>query len=449
MPRPVSVPKLCRHKATGKAVVRLNGHDHYLGLHGTPEAEAAYNLLIAKWLGGGRKPLDAPPSAPNGPPRPSVNEVLLAYKQYAEAVYRDPDGKPTTEVRGIRLALRVVRELFGFEAAADFGPKKLARVREEMVKAGLARRTVNQRIERIKRAFRWAVAEELVPPAVYEALRALAGLREGRTSAPEGEAVQPIDSSTVQATTPFLNRHVRAMVELLGLTGMRPGECCRLSLGQMDRSGQHWLYTPVRHKTKHRGKGRVIPFGPRARAALVAFLVGDNPPPAGFERLDVASRSARIAAASAYESAGRKKDAELLRRLGKPFVLVAGCVVDPDATVFSPREARTERYLELRANRKSKVPPSQQNRKSKNPKKQLRESYGPEALANSITWACKRAGVAHWHPNQLRHSHATEVRRRYGLEAAQVVLGHSRADVTQIYAERNLALAEKVAGEMG
>ncbi|WP_246173510.1 tyrosine-type recombinase/integrase [Limnoglobus roseus] len=54
-----------------------------------------------------------------------------------------------------------------------------------------------------------------------------------------------------------------------------------------------------------------------------------------------------------------------------------------------------------------------------------------------------------WHPNQLRHSFATLVRRRYGLEAAQVLLGHVRADVTQVYAERNEALAAQVVAEVG
>ena len=57
--------------------------------------------------------------------------------------------------------------------------------------------------------------------------------------------------------------------------------------------------------------------------------------------------------------------------------------------------------------------------------------------------------MAHWHPNQLRHTAATEVRRRFGLEAAQVLLGHSKADVTQMYAERDDALAERVAREVG
>jgi integrase len=66
-----------------------------------------------------------------------------------------------------------------------------------------------------------------------------------------------------------------------------------------------------------------------------------------------------------------------------------------------------------------------------------------------VARACDRAGVPHWHPNQLRHLFATEVRRRYGLEAAQVALGHAKADVTQVYAERDLGLATRLALEMG
>jgi site-specific recombinase XerC len=54
-----------------------------------------------------------------------------------------------------------------------------------------------------------------------------------------------------------------------------------------------------------------------------------------------------------------------------------------------------------------------------------------------------------WHPNRLRHSFATRVRKQHGLEAAQVLLGHSRADVTQVYAERNENLAATVAAEVG
>jgi site-specific recombinase XerC len=54
-----------------------------------------------------------------------------------------------------------------------------------------------------------------------------------------------------------------------------------------------------------------------------------------------------------------------------------------------------------------------------------------------------------WFPNQLRHSAATEFRRQFGLEAAQVLLGHSKADVTQVYAERDFAKAAAVARQIG
>ncbi len=54
-----------------------------------------------------------------------------------------------------------------------------------------------------------------------------------------------------------------------------------------------------------------------------------------------------------------------------------------------------------------------------------------------------------WAPNRLRHLTATNIREQYGLEAAQAVLGHSNADVTQIYAERDIQKAAKIMAEVG
>ena len=70
------------------------------------------------------------------------------------------------------------------------------------------------------------------------------------------------------------------------------------------------------------------------------------------------------------------------------------------------------------------------------------------------TKEAKQAGVApellpRWTPNRLRHSAATEIRRQFGLEAAQVVLGHSQANVTQIYAERDMNLAAEIMRKIG
>ncbi len=49
----------------------------------------------------------------------------------------------------------------------------------------------------------------------------------------------------------------------------------------------------------------------------------------------------------------------------------------------------------------------------------------------------------------MRHNAGTEFRRRFGVEAAQLLLGHARADVTQVYAEVNHAKALEVAAKVG
>ena len=64
-----------------------------------------------------------------------------------------------------------------------------------------------------------------------------------------------------------------------------------------------------------------------------------------------------------------------------------------------------------------------------------------------IRRACERGGVSPWHPNQLRHTALTLIRSEYGLEAAQVIAGHSEARTTEIYAERDEQLGRRVATE--
>jgi integrase len=96
-----------------------------------------------------------------------------------------------------------------------------------------------------------------------------------------------------------------------------------------------------------------------------------------------------------------------------------------------------------------RVSPSQGYRRVSAPKRAPGERYSTQSYGHAVAKGCDRAGVPRWHPNQLRHAHGTDVRRRFGLEAAQVALGHSRADVTQVYAERDLTLATRIAMEVG
>lgn len=66
-----------------------------------------------------------------------------------------------------------------------------------------------------------------------------------------------------------------------------------------------------------------------------------------------------------------------------------------------------------------------------------------------IERACERAKITLWTPNQLRHTRATELKKKYGLEDAAAVLGHKSVETTLIYAEQDWARAKSIAGEMG
>lgn len=67
----------------------------------------------------------------------------------------------------------------------------------------------------------------------------------------------------------------------------------------------------------------------------------------------------------------------------------------------------------------------------------------------AIESACKKAGVPHWFPLQLRHTALTLIRAKYGLEGAQVIGGHTSMSTSEIYAEKNMDLARKIAEDMG
>jgi integrase len=244
--------------------------------------------------------------------------------------------------------------------------------------------------------YKWAVSEELLAESVFRALATVRGLERGRTEAKETAPIVPVADAIVDATLPHLTPPVAAMVRIQRLTGARPGEVCAMRGCDLDTSRPVWIYRPSQHKTLHRGKTRAIAIGPKAQEVIRPFLK-----------------------------------------------------LDPKAFLFSPREAIDHLRLVRRAARKSKVPPSQVCRKKRKPKRAPGERYVTASYGAAVTMACERHGIPHWHPNQLRHGHATEVRRQFGLEAAQVALGHSAADVTQIYAERDLTLAVNVAQAIG
>ena len=87
--------------------------------------------------------------------------------------------------------------------------------------------------------------------------------------------------------------------------------------------------------------------------------------------------------------------------------------------------------------------------KTDDPYKRLFTDMSSDYYGRWVKIACKRAKVPHFTSHQIRHYHATMVRAKFGLDAAQAALGHSSARTTEIYAEVSTTLAKKVSEDIG
>jgi integrase len=282
---------------------------------------------------------------------------------------------------------------------------------------------INRRIRLIIRCFKWGVENELVPATVHHGLKAVPGLRRGRSEARETDPVKPVPEAFVDAVKPHVSRQVWAMIELQRLTGMRPGEVCIMRTCDIDTTGRVWVYTPQTHKTEHHGRARQIYLGPGAQLVLGHWL-----------RTEL------------------------------------------QAYLFQPREAEAERHKQRRGARKTPMTPSHKARKPKrNPDKAPGERYDPRSYYHAIRQG-SRLAYTHpelskiprkdlteeqrkelkrwvpaeaWHPNQLRHNAATRLRKEFGLDVARIILGHSNVVVTEVYAEADREKALAVVARIG
>lgn len=417
-----SLPKYQRHRASGQAVVTLYGRDFYLGPYGTKGSRAEYDRLVGEWIAAGR-----PSRRPAKDSDITVVELTVAYLRFAEGYYQK-NGTPTDTIYQIRRACKLACEKYGRTVAAEFGPLALQAFQASLIDRDLSRKTVNHFTSAVRRMFRWAVTKELVPAATHQALVAVPNIAKGRTAVRETLPVRPVEDAVVAATLPHLSSVVADMVRFQRLTGCRPSEVCLLRPMDVDRSREIWHYQPASHKTQHLDIERIIFVGPKAQAVLRPYLLRPDDAYC-FSPLESEKRrlEARNAARTTPPSCGNVPGSNRkLRPKWKP----TGHYTNDSYNRAIQRACEMAFGMPKALRRISQKLPDGE-------RKQLQEQ--------AALWRAQHC----WSPNQLRHAAATEVRRQYGLEAAQVVLGHSKADVTQVYAERDQALAAEIMHKIG
>lgn len=402
-------PGYCHHRPSDQAYVRINGRIHYLGKFGTEESKAKYRQLKAEYL---QSPISPKFSqSAKLPSSPTMAEVCLQYLDYAKDYY-----KGSKEYGDLARAINPIADLFGMLPADQFETTHFKACQTWWLSdRKRTRQYVNKQCKRLLRVIKWAVGEALMRSSAYEACRCVPSLKVGRCSAPEADPVTPVDAATVDATLPHLTQVLADMVRFQQLTGCRPGELVKITPGMVDRSSDVWEIRLTQHKTAHRGRERTIYVGPMAQSILSRYL---------------------------------------LRA--------------PDAFCFSPKESERQRRAAQHAERVT--PPNYGNRPGSNRVTALREwepgeAYTTASYGKAIKYACRKAFPAPkelsgkeadawhrdhaWSPNQLRHSAATAIRRKFGIEASQVILGHADVGVTQVYAEKDREKAVAVAKAIG
>lgn len=242
MPRKTfSPPKYRHYRPKNLAVVRIAGRDYYLGPYGSQESRDEYLRLLAEFS------LPSPAATPDQSVPPirvglTIDELVNEYRKFAVQYYRD-GAKPGKEYLEMRYAARPLRRLYGGARAADFGPLKLKAIQRHLVEEKkLCRAVINRRVNRIRRIFKWAVSEELVPPSVHQGLQTVPPLLKNRTTAREKPPVAAVAWEVVEPTLSEVSRQVAAMIRLQWLTGMRPYEVVAMRPCDIDRKASSALH---------------------------------------------------------------------------------------------------------------------------------------------------------------------------------------------------------------
>ncbi len=200
-----AMPRVCVVEPSKNARVRIGGRAFWLG--SCPNGKVtkdqfaeAFRLLQQFGYGNQALPQPArvsPPAAtptPSEPPPPppadeafTVSEIGVRYHDHCLTYYRKPDGKVTSSVAGVEMALRALFP-FANAPANTFGPKSLKAVRDGFVAEGRPRVTCNRVVNAIRRMFKWAASEELVPSSAWHSLQSVAALQTGANASPESPA---------------------------------------------------------------------------------------------------------------------------------------------------------------------------------------------------------------------------------------------------------------------
>lgn len=204
MARPKSKTPIARPHSSGQGRVTIDGRTFYLGKYGSPEAHVEFCRLITAWTNQTDEFAPAPEDDPI-----TIMEITAGYWLFAERYYGFDKQPHRGDCHNVKTVIGIMLRLYGSLPAKHFGPLDLKALQAEMIRLKWARSYVNHSIGKVKRILKWAVSEEMIPPAVWHALLAVPGLKKGRTDAVERDPVKPVSQAIMTGRKSILGQHCR------------------------------------------------------------------------------------------------------------------------------------------------------------------------------------------------------------------------------------------------
>lgn len=193
-------------------------------------------------------------------------DLIRKYLRHCEEYY---GTGPRSTTAAVELAVRPLEATCGHLEGLTLSDLK--RVRETMLEANLARSTINARIDKIVRMYRWLESEDYVEPGTYQRLRTLAHLKRGRSRAAEPPRRLPVDVEVVQMTLQRCQAPLADMLAVQWFTGCRSGSLVVAHSDQFVRDNRHMSWFPE-HKTAYLGHELELPIGPKCQLVLAPYL---------------------------------------------------------------------------------------------------------------------------------------------------------------------------------
>lgn len=277
-------PTLRYHKQTKRYYIFGGGKRVYLGGHKGTAAKRRLEIIAC--MIEGTPPTVAFASASGGT---TLARALTEFRKWAPTHYTD-----NRAIARFDAVIAAAIAAHGETPADQFDGQGVEDVRTVLTsrKPELSRGYINCLIRALKTAFAWMKRRKIVCANTLAEVRQVKALMAG-DGGRETTPIPPVEDWVVEATRRECSCTIRAMIDLQRLTGMRPGELCRMRRCDVSTSmaevlpipGQRrtikaveaegvpiWRYVPSKHKNLHRGKMRIVPIGPDAQKVLLPFL---------------------------------------------------------------------------------------------------------------------------------------------------------------------------------